>query len=225
MTASYLLADLALFAVLLRMIFVGLHEERRAEFVFLYAWLLWALLSLTSISSPALHLVVWIFAVPALMRAARQVGQSAIWLGGLSAALVVAAALAWFTFGRHGSDFAILAFNAHCGLAIFTGTLFVAASRHAEAPDRTLWRWMGAQFLIAGIGLELVAAGAAWLLPLISALLTGIWLLLALDLAPTPDALVNESNLAISSSGHRLITSMARSSDGSMNRSARRQSA
>jgi len=207
MSALYLLPNLALFAVLCRMIAVGLHLERPALFVFLHAWFAYSLITQFA-QSPALHLGVWLFAVPAIGIATKRifaVPRCGMWpalsaCGGLCAA----GTLCGPVLARWGVSPSMFAFTLSCWLAITAGTIFLFASLvRPEAsgdPDRKLWRGMGAHFLVLGGGMQILAASAAaaawfFLLPLATA---AIWLLLAWFIAPTPDAIVNEERLAIS---------------------------
>jgi len=194
-TALYLLPDLALFAVLLRMIFLGLHERRRAEFILLFAWLLWALLSISPGANASLHLVVWIFAAPAIVPAARRAGRSLI----LPVVLALAGGYAQLVFARYGNSFEIAAFVAHVWISTLAGTTFLLAWRK----DRDKLRLgLGVYFAAAGAAQILMAALALPLLAILSAVLTGIWTALAAALGPRPDALVNEDYLGICPSSH-----------------------
>ena len=227
MHSLYLLPNLALFAVLCRMIAVKLHLERPALFVFLHAWFAYSLITQFA-QHPALHLGVWLFAAPAIFLASKKLlAGSRLWPAP-ALALCAAGALCGPVLSRWGISAEMLAFTLSCWLAVTTGTIFLAASLRAEHPDRKLWCAVGAHFFVLGGGMQILAASAAaaawfFLLPLVTA---AIWLALACSLGPTPDALINEDRLAIARSAGTLACAGSRAArSGCSTGSARKGSA
>ena len=200
MSALYLLPNLALFAVLCRMIAIKLHLERPALFVFLHAWFAYSLITQLA-QHPALHLGVWLFGVPAVFLASKKLlAGSRLWPAP-ALALCAAGTLCGPVLSRWGTSTEMLAFTLSCWLGVTTGTIFLAASFRAEHPDRKLWRGVGGYFFVLGGGMQILAASAAaagwfFLLPLATAAF----------LAPTPDALVNKERLAIAGGAYRRMT-------------------
>jgi len=199
MSALYLLPNLALFAVLLRMIAVRLHLERPALFIFLHAWFAYSLITQFA-QSPALHLGVWLFAIPAIFTATKKLLIGSHLWPAPALALCAAGTLCGPVLARWGSSPSMLAFTVSCWLAITAGTIFLLASARAQDPDRKLWCGAGTHFVVLGGGMQVLAASAAaaawfFLLPLAT---SAIWLLLAWFIAPTPDAIVATERLALS---------------------------
>ena len=199
MNTLYLLPNLALFAVLCRMIAVGLHLERPALYVFLHAWFAYSMLTQLA-QHPALHLGVWLFGAPAIFLATKKLlAGSRLWPAP-ALALCAAGTLCGPVLSRWGNSAEMLAFTLSCWLAVTSGTIFLLASLRSENPDRKLWRGVGAHFFVLGGGMQILAASAAaagwfFLLPLATA---AIWLALAWSLGLTPDGIIATERLALS---------------------------
>lgn len=207
----YLLPDAFLLLALLRMTLVHLYSERRAMFCFLVAWLVYCLLALFAgqvhkIDSPefarifaVLTVLAWIAGVPAIWLASRRVSESRVDILAVIVVLVIAALAAKLIFANVAFNFVAKTIALHCWACVIAGTVFVLAARHAESPDRLLWRATAAFFLLYGfiyiaIG---VARSGAWAYSTLALLTCVPWFVLAWYVGPHPDHLFTLEKLGI----------------------------
>jgi hypothetical protein len=232
MTWLYLLPNLALFLVLYKMTGVKLHAERPALFVFFSAWLLYSLINVlatawAATNTPAFarfyfwsSIAVWLSGAVALAAPTSAI-LARPWLSALvPAALLAAGLLIRALLARLPGDASALALAITCFLAVAAGAVFFLASYAAGATDIVLWRGAGSFFLLFGFGLltaRLLGKSEAANTPVILAC-TLIWLALAWQVAPRPDALWNLERLGWTGQG---ISDLSAAADEISKREAR----
>jgi len=196
-TALYLIQLLALFLVILRMTWTGLDRERPAEFILLWAWLIFSIVTLAS-SWSLLYFAVWAFAAPAIFSASARLA-SLDEKATCALVLIFCAMCSQEIIRAWGQGAELVAFLGFSWIAMLGGAVLALAGL-ADEPGaaRRLRLGIGGSFLFYFGGLQILAAfDVADAFGLVIAGSAAIWLLLAWFIAPTPDALFNLEKLGI----------------------------
>ncbi|GEM_PF-1804975 len=214
--AICLAPDVLLLIALLRMVYIGLHAERRWMFLFLCAWLCYSIVALfigqiapvTSSGYAMIFLLacgaVWLCGAPELFRAAGQVAQLPRQAAAVLGVLAIAGLASRYAVLNSSLSQLAKYFALNAWIAVIFGATFLLASAGAEKPDALLWRCAGAFFLIFGFGYLLIGALrlGTWSYPALVLLASLAWLALALFTRPTPEHVWNHGKLALARSAY-----------------------